>query len=270
MQSDDDYDNDDGLPYREPEEIGGFELSDALGSLQFLGDDPYLNMQAFNLSVVDQFIMRLEYDTLRKLHREESTPAPEAMFLSAQSQMWIFAAYELLRTWRERAEEIIKLHRNGGLKHKIAHLEKDTGYFHPGRKTRSAQLRDVLADPSIIDKIKLNLRMIHILFARLAFIRVALAKHQVQGRRNSIAYAPGYGRINQWCGSLEYQLEVGRVILGTISRRDIADELRAISDRSKAPTDEEIASFDAFMKGPPDDGFPPNASEPISDEAGSE
>lgn len=251
MQSDDFYDGEAGLPYRDPDEIEGFELSEALRSLQFLGDDSYLNMQAFNLSVVDQFIMRLEYDTLRKLHEEESTPA-EAMFLSAQSQMWIFAAYELLRTWKERSGEIIKLHQNGGLQHKIAHLEKETGYLHVGRKTRAARLREVLADPSIVEKIKLDLRIVHIPFSRLSFIRVALAKHQVQGQRNSIAYAPGYGRINQWCGSLDYQLERGRIILGNISRRDIAGELRAVSNRDKQQTDEEIASFDAFMKGPPD------------------
>ena len=30
------------------------------------------------------------------------------MFVSALSQMWVFAAYELLRTWRQRAREIMK------------------------------------------------------------------------------------------------------------------------------------------------------------------
>ena len=38
-------------------------------------------------------------EVLQKLLQEERTP-PETMFLSAQSQMWIFAAYELMRTWR--------------------------------------------------------------------------------------------------------------------------------------------------------------------------
>ena len=252
MQSDDFYNGEAGSRYREPDKIEGFELSEALRSLQFLGDDLYLNMQAFNLSVVDTFIMHLQYETLRKLHEEESTPA-EATFLSAQSQMWIFAAYELLRTWKERSGEIVKLHQNGGLQSKIAHLEEEAGYLHVGRRSRAAQLRNVLADPSIVEKIKLDLRVIYIPFSRLSFIRVALAKHQVQGRRNSIAYSPGYGRINRWCGSLDYQLEQGRFILGNISRRDLADELRAISsNREKPQTDEEIDSFDEFMKGPPD------------------
>ena len=110
-------DRDDLPEYRDPEEIAGFELSDALNTLHLLGGDPYLRMQAFNLSVVDQFIMGLEYDTLRKLHEEESTPGPEeAMFLSAQSQMWVFAAYEILRTWRARARDVLKLDKNGGMK----------------------------------------------------------------------------------------------------------------------------------------------------------
>jgi hypothetical protein len=47
MQGDDCYDGDEGLPYRDPGEIGDLELSAALRSLQFLGDDMYLNMQAF-------------------------------------------------------------------------------------------------------------------------------------------------------------------------------------------------------------------------------
>jgi len=40
--------------------------------------------------------------------------------------------------------------------------------------------------------------------------------------------------------------------MGTISRRDIADELRNIPD-FQLPTDDEIRSFDEFMRGPPDD-----------------
>lgn len=244
-------DHDESPVYRDPKEIGAFELSSALDSLHLIGSDPYMRMQAFNLSVVDKFIMDLEYNTLRKLNEEDSTPVPEATFLSAQSQMWIFAAYELLRTSRARAIDVLKLLENGGLRLKIESLEKDVGFLHVGRKIRAAQLRNLLDDPSIPDKIKVDNRITHIPFARLAHIRVALAKHEVQGKKKSIALAPGYGRINQWCGSLDYELERGGNILGNISRRDIADELRAISqNRGSPPTDEDIESFDTFMRGP--------------------
>jgi hypothetical protein len=246
-----DEDRPDEPKYLDPGEIGQHELGSALDSLYLLGDDPYTHMQAFNLSVVDEFIMALEYETLRKYMEEERTPLPEAIFLSAQSQMWIFGVYELLRTWRERAKDVIKLHENGGLQLKIESLEKDVGFKHVGREIRAEQLRRIVKDKTLIDRIKVDLRVSHMPFERIEFIRVSLGKHEVAGKKNSIAYAPGYGRINQWCGSLDYQMERGQIILGNISRRDIADELRFMGTRRYIPTDEDIASFDASMKGPP-------------------
>lgn len=64
-------------------------------------------------------------------------------------------------------------------------------------------------------------------------------------------FAHHYGRINSWCDTLDYELNNGRYILGYINRRDIADSLRAILSLS-VPSDEELGSFDAFMKGPLD------------------
>jgi hypothetical protein len=256
MEQDDQYENRDDFPqYRDEEEIQLFELTNALGSLHLLDDDPYLRMQVFNLAVVDKFITQLEYDVLRRLNEEERTPVPETAFLSAQSQMWIFAAYEILRTWRERVKDVMKLHKNGGLGLKIEALSGDLGFRHGGREIRAEQLQKVLDDPALIPKIREDLRVAHIPFARLEYIRVALAKHEVAGNKKSIAYAPGYGRISEWCGSLEYELENDGVILGKISRRDIADELRLLSDRRNPPTDDDLASFDAFMKGPPANPF---------------
>ena len=243
-------DNWDGPDYRRPEEIDVSELRGALNQLQLLGDDLILRMQAFNLTVVDQFITNLEYEVLKKLHEEESTPGPEAMFLLAQSQMWIFAAYELMRTWRQRAKDMIKWSENDGLEAKLRVFEKELGYQHFGRQFRARQIKRVLADPSIIDKIRGDLRLTYIMFARLEAIRVSIAKHEVRGRRNSVALMPGYGRINQWCGSLDFELENGTYSMGYISRRDIADEIRALATVSTPPTDEMIDEFDAFMRGP--------------------
>jgi hypothetical protein len=256
MEHDDDIADRDNYPtYLRSDQIGAMELSAALSALVLLGNDPFLRMQANNLSVVDHFIMDLEYETLRKLLDEERTPVPEVMFLSAQSQMWIFAAYELLRTWRQQAKEVLKWSRSGGLKTKLAVFEKDQGYTHVGRKLRATKLLAVLDNPSLVQQIHTDMRISHIPFRRTEFIRIALAKHEVAGEPNSVAYAPGYGRINQWCGSLDYQTEKSQVILGNISRRDIADELRALNDRSNPPTDEHIASFDAFMDLDPEDPF---------------
>lgn len=246
-----DDDIDELLEYSDPHTIGGLELAQALWTLSGIGDDPYLRVQATNLSIVDQFIMQLEYSTLRKLNEEESTPMPEAVFLSAQSQMWIFAAYELLRTWREFAKDVLKLHGNGGLKLKIEALKKDIGYLHPGRSLRAKVLQGVLDDPTKVDTINDDLKLTHMTFGHLEYIRVALAKHQYRGKPNSIAYAPGYGRINPHCGALDYALENQAGTFGTINRRQIAESLRSMADRSNIPSDADIASFDAYIKGPP-------------------
>jgi hypothetical protein len=250
-------DRDDWPDYRAPEQIAEFELRNALCGLHLLGRAPYLRMQAFNLSVVDQFIMQLECDALRKLQEDDSTPLPEAIFLSAQSQMWIFAVYELLRTWRARSKNVCKLAENGGIKLKIEALEKKLGYLDVGREIQAHQLRQIQDDPTLIRRIYDDLRITEIPFVRLEHIRVALAKHEFRGKEKSIAHTPGYGRINQWCGSLDYEIGTGGAIIDVLNRRDIAEGLRAISDRSNPPTDADLASFAKFMKGPATDPFAP-------------
>lgn len=251
MSEEFDFDQDnDGPRYCRPNEINPHDFTDALRGLTFFDDDINLRVQAFNLAMVDQFITNLEYEVLSKLLEEEATPVPEASFLSAQSQMWIFGAYELLRTWRQRARSIIKWSENGGLEVKLKEYEKETGYRHYGRQFRAEQLKKVLADPSIIEDLKADLRKTHITFSRIEAVRIAIAKHEVRGRKNSVAFMPGYGRINNWCGSLDYELENGSYIMGYINRRNIADEIRAFATTDDPPTEEDLAEFDAFMRGP--------------------
>lgn len=245
----DDYIEDheeEALRYRDAEEINSSELIVGLRSLYLLDRDPYLRMQAFNLSMVDQFVMGLESKIRRALLEEDRTP-PEAMFLSAISQMWIYAAYELLRTWLERGKEIIKWSQNSGLKAKIAALERDPGFQHFNQEARAEQLRRVQKKPALLDKIKEDMMMTHVLFARLEYLRVALAKHETGKRNRGIADAPGYGPINKWCGSIDYVLENTGITFETISRRDIADELRRLSNRQTVPTDNDNRSFDEAM-----------------------
>jgi hypothetical protein len=242
--------------YRPSDQVQMFELVEGLRSLHMLADDLFLGMQATNLALVDQFIMGLEDEVRTKLFAEDRTP-PETFFLSAQTQMWIFAAYELLRTWKERAADVLKLAKNGGLELKIKALERDRGYRHFGHEEYAAQLKAVLADSTLLDKIKEDQRVTYYPFSTLEHIRVALAKHQVVGQPNVAAYMPGYGRINQWSGALDYELESDGMIFGTVNRRNIADSIRALSDRSKVPTDEEIANHRKTMRGLRRSAFPP-------------
>ena len=180
-------DRQDEPAYRRPEQIDPSELRQPLIALPLLGDDMFLRMQAFNLAIIDRFLMQLEADALWKLMQEERTPVPEAAFLSAQSQMWIFAAYELLRTWRERVCSIRKWAENGGLEAKRQALERDVRYAHPARKMRAEQIRRVQQEPTVIDGINDALRAVHMPFARLEALRISMAKHEITGRSGSVA-----------------------------------------------------------------------------------
>lgn len=245
---DEEMDVDEGAEYEPAEEIDVWELSQSLGKLALFAGDPYLVMQATNLGLVDRWLINLETSIREELHAEERTPV-NSMFLSALTQMWLFAAYEVLRTWRQRVKDVLKLVQNSGLHLKIEALEKELGYQHTGREMRARQLRTVQEEPELAVKIEKDLRRTHIIFSHLEFLRVALAKHEVRGRPNMIAVAPGYGRIDDWTGSLKYELSSGRDIFGYISRRDISDAIRGICHDGEPQSSDELDKFDSSMKG---------------------
>lgn len=251
MDEEEFYDEDaDEQGYAPLSEIDRNAMRVALCKLGLLGDDPFLRMQSFNLGIVDGFLLELEEQVLQRLIDEERTPIDAAAFLSAQSQMWIFAAYELLRTWRQRTREMIKWYENAGLELKLKAIERDLGFQHFGRSYRADQIRAVIEDPSLVDRMHDDRRRTHMLFARLEAIRVSLAKHEMRGLRNSIARTPGYGRINMFCGSLDFELENDQYSMGYVNRRDISDDIRALFQMDALPTDEEIGSFEAYLRGP--------------------
>ena len=246
-----DEDIDEPAP-RDPDEIEMYELTNALCGLTMLGDDPFLRMQATNIALIDKWLMSLEIDALRASAQDERPDMGTALFLNAHSQMWLFALYELLRTWRqERAKQVQKWMVNGGLPQKIAALRKDAGFLHVSNAIFASQRERIEADPTIMAAIADDLARTHCLFGQLEYLRVALAKHQVSGHANHMAVAPGYARVDMWTGSMSYQLSNGRVILDEVTRRSFADGLRhLIADRS-VPSADDLAAFDAMMKVSP-------------------
>lgn len=253
MDAEDDFyladEHEDGPRYAGVSTLKGWEIPTALLGLT-LFSDPYLSMQAQNLAIVDRFLNGLEQHVMQRLFEEDRTPIDDAMFLNAQSQMWIFAAYEVMRTWRQRAKGMVKWHESGGLQMKLEALEVDQGFIRDGNMRMAAMVREVVADPSVVQSLRDDLKRTHILFARMEYLRISLAKHEVPGKAKSLAISPGYGRINQWCGALDYELGNGKYVMGYVNRRDIADDIRAMPDLD-VPTDENLASFDEYMKGPP-------------------
>lgn len=240
---DEDHDLDRSIP--RPDEINWSALRTALSSLQMF-DDPYLQMQTTNLGIVDQFLTEIEYSVLEESFKDDKDPSG-MFFLGAQSQMWMFSAYELLRTWRGRVRDTLKLLKEGEIQRRIDELLKDQGFRHSGREIRAVQLRRVMDNPDAQTLMEEDLRLTHILFKQLDHLRIGLAKHEVKGKRGSIALAPGYGRMDTWSGSIQYELEIGQISLGTLSRRNVADGIRAWLDRD-IPSPDHIKSFDEFMR----------------------
>lgn len=251
------YSHDDRPCYLAPGDIPDGKLRSALGQLCFLQSDPYFRTQAFNLDMTDGFLMGLEYATLHEWFETERTP-PRAYFLGAQSQMWIFAAYELLRSWREWVGEIKKWSANGGLDQKLASLKNQAKDFsHFGIEAKIGQLKAVIKKPELVLLIEAHLDHTYVSFKMLEFLRVALAKNQVSGKPKLIPLMPTHGRINKKCGALDYELQNGIYIIGQMSRRDVADAIRGLDLTATPPSKESLASFDTYMKGP-SSGIPAN------------
>lgn len=192
-----------------------------------LFDDTFLNMQAINIGAVDRFATDLEYQLLRRYMEIEKTPVDEAMFLSAISQMWVFALYELLRTWRGRIDTLQKWLANGALNKMIERVTVEHTHFSGViRKEHLEQTRD---NEAFRNQLKEHRALFDGLFTMISDLRMNLAKHEVPGKKNSIAFEPGYGRINRFCGALDYIVDYGGGHLSMLNRRDIAEALRTMA-----------------------------------------
>lgn len=244
--------------YRSFDEIGRSHLFEALMTLAGLADNPWLKMQASQLCYVDNLINGLE-EKLRKELVEDDAPRSTIAMVQALSPMWIFAAYELLRTWRQRCEEVIRLATNGGFDQKASHLERDLGYRHYDRELRAQQLRDAQERPELVEQMRIDLRRTEMGFTTLEFIRVALAKHEVskKGNKPPIAFAPGLVLPNRHTGSMDYELSNGGAIISYVSRRDIAETIRYFPE-AENPSDEDLIGFRQYMN-------PPDVERPITD-----
>ncbi|OPB02764.1 hypothetical protein BFW91_26385 [Pseudomonas fluorescens] len=245
------HDRDDMPEYLIPDQIPQYALGEALKSLTLFNTDMNLVNQAINLTIVDEFVMGLEYDYLRADFNETSTSF-DSIFLAAQSQMWIFSVYEVIRTWIQKAKCYLHTAKNSGLNQKLESLKRDRGYVNYTALQKADEVQALIDDPGLLKALEDDLARTNFLFIRLETLRVALAKHEVRKRPKAMMVGCTVGHMNSECGSLEYQMNSGLMIQGNISRRDIADGIRAIPG-STVPTADEVKSYDLFMRGLSDD-----------------
>ena len=194
-----------------------------------LFNDTYLNMQAMNICMVDGHVTSLEYALLREYNEKEKTPLDSAFFVSALSQMWLFALYELLRTWRGRIRQLEKWRDSGALTERLEKMESiQDSAPNAAAAMRAWHVKQFRDDPEFAKKAADQWETIAPVFKMVAAIRVTLAKHEDPGKPNSIPRMPGYGRINPFCGALSFEVNVKGQGMCYYSRRDVAEALRSL------------------------------------------
>jgi len=219
-------------------------LTEAIQSLPVLDDEPYLYMQVMNLGIVDGFLVDLERQLLREYMETERTPLPDALLVSALSQLWIFGVYELLRTWRQRWREVLRFSdeleklsgpmREAHIARNKAKLQAASPYSDDMTIPQWRSFERVANDRDFLSGARKAYASSEFLSRKIEALRVHLAKHEMPKVKGSIALAPGYGRIDMSNGSIYWQVLLRGNEVDLISRRDIADACRAlVEDRSQ-------------------------------------
>jgi hypothetical protein len=211
-------------------------LNDVLRELPLL-NDLFLGMQAMNVDLVDGYLEELEAQLLQEYMANDRPPIPSMMLVSALSQMWVFAVYELLRTWRQRAREIMewgkRLDGLGGEERETAVTAKREEIAARAAEARDAELRwqvfERAADPQLAEELRSAMNRTEVTFRDIEALRMTLAKHEVPRQRGMYAGAPGYARIDMSNGSFYWQVELGDNEVTLLSRRGLADALRALT-----------------------------------------
>jgi len=188
-----------------------------------LFDDLYLSMQGQNIMLVDSYLRNFESSLRTQLFEMERTPVASALFVSALSQMWIFAAYELLRTWRQRVQD---LKRQAQQPQKPA-VQRGSPLRQLWELTWQEELRKLQKNKNYATELDEAYAKVEPLFRRIEALRMNLAKHEVP-KRSQRALAPGYGRIDGFDGSIYWQVDLGDNFVDIVSRRSLADHLRGI------------------------------------------
>lgn len=199
-------------------------ISMQIRSLPFYSDDLYLGMQATNIGVIDALITEYEYGLRRELFDLERTP-PTALTVSALSQMWIFALYEVLRLWKDRRHKFKNWYEEGSIDKRLSAMKDEESNL--TLAARKKQLRRYCDDAQYREEIDIAHECLKDAVYITNLARINLAKHEAPGQNNVIPMAPGYGRINRDCGSLDMMVAVKRGLYTNVNRRDIADCLRS-------------------------------------------
>jgi hypothetical protein len=204
-------------------------------------DDVYLGMQAQNIAIIDMTMLRpLEEMALNEFFSDaDRVSAPTLSKLSALSQMWVFALYEYLRTWRQRARTLIRfedeLAKRRTDEERAAYMNEITDGIKA--KARLVKLAPVfyldhvgkVGDKEFMNTIRKYKEETEPLFREVEAIRMPLAKHEIAGNEKLLAEAPGFGGVSKLTGSMYWQIPLSENEVTIIERRTLADKFLNMS-----------------------------------------
>ncbi len=221
-----------------PEEMPAEESAWNMFAWRFsipLCDDLWLGMQAQNIAIVDRIVRHFESAALEEFYKNDRFSMDDLYPLSAMSQVWVFALYEFLRTWLQRASKLI------GYAEQLAVLktnEERAAYLktiegEAQEKAKHVKLASVfyhehvarVGDEKFVKSLRHYRDSIKELFRDVEAIRMPLAKHEIAGAKDEqfMAEAPGYGRVDVVTGSMYWQIVLADSTVDIINRHSLAD-----------------------------------------------
>jgi co-chaperonin GroES (HSP10) len=190
-------------------------------------------LQAQNIVILDKIVRHFEEEALNEFYEHDKFSIETLSPLSAMSQVWVFALYEFLRTWRQRASRLIVYHERF-----IALKTDDERAAYTKKleeealeKAKHVKLAPVfyfdhtarVSEGGFVEAIREYRESIKGLFHDVEAIRIPLAKHEIAGNKNLIAEAPGYGRVDLLTGSMYWQIALSNGTVDVINRHSLAD-----------------------------------------------
>lgn len=248
-----------------------WRLNTALNKLVLLESAPDLAQRAFNAARMDAALTSSEEAVLRLMLKEERPPVEETLLLSAQSQIWVAYMSELLHTWQQTVVDIAELAETSVLEEEIEALEKlelsssaqarqpqskragyKSTYKSTQRKLTQHRLRVLKAaarEENLAQRIGQGLRKTKEISAQIDALRAAMERGDRlrTGDRGAMPVIWREEEISPETGSLIWVIadEADKADetspVRRLSRRDIADALRALDAALDADLDDDLA-----------------------------
>jgi hypothetical protein len=194
-------------------------------------------MRAMNLQIVDGFLEDQEHALLREYLQAESMPIPSMMFVSALSQLWVFGIYELLHTWRQRVRSVLDFVyelRMVSPEDQRQFIERRQGEAQKASQhalvSRWEDFARAAEDPEFVSRLEQAYDKSELVFRRIESLRISLAKHEIPRSEGALAMAPGYARMDEMSGSIQWEIVLRGNEVDMVSRREIAKECLGLAE----------------------------------------